>query len=237
MSDGTREGTEGTRRRGHRVWRILGALGLAAFLGVAIPAHFIDRYGQGDRARPANAIVVLGARVDERGEPGDSLRARTLHAVSLYKRGLAPKILCTGGIGDYPPSEAAAAAALARAHGVPAADLFLEEQSTSTRENALYAAKICREQGWGEVIVRPLSPMAGEAGVHPSWPHRSRQPGSRVRAQPGAAPAFLLGRARGVNARPRRSSRDVAPGRRSRRSHERSLFTAIYRSFSSAVGW
>ena len=153
MSDGTREGTEGTRRRGHRVWRILGALGLAAFLGVAIPAHFIDRYGQGDRARPANAIVVLGARVDERGEPGDSLRARTLHAVSLYKRGLAPKILCTGGIGDYPPSEAAAAAALARAHGVPAADLFLEEQSTSTRENDLYAAKICREQGWGEVIV------------------------------------------------------------------------------------
>lgn len=140
-------------RRCCRFARVLAGLALAGMLGVAGLAHFIDRYGQVDRARPADAIVVLGARVDERGEPGDSLRARTLHAVALYERGLAPKILCTGGVGDHPPSEAEAAAALARSRGVPASDLVLESRSTSTRENALYAAKIRRAKGWHEVIV------------------------------------------------------------------------------------
>jgi uncharacterized SAM-binding protein YcdF (DUF218 family) len=113
---------------------------------------FLDTYGQDDRAQPAHAIIVLGAHVNERGVPGLSLHARTLHAVQLYRQGLAPKIICTGGMGTYPPEEANAAALLAMQHGVPSSDVLLESESTSTRENVRNAAQICRAHGWHRLI-------------------------------------------------------------------------------------
>ena len=165
------------------------AAGLLAFAGAAA---LVDAYGQKERARPAQAIVVLGARVIPGGVPGDSLRARTLHAVALYRRGLAPAILCTGGVGDFPPAEAQAAAALARQQGVPAAALFLESRSTSTWENALHAARICRAHGWRRVLLvsdpyhlfraRRDFERAG-LSVHPSPAvgcERNRTPGRRA---------------------------------------------------------
>jgi uncharacterized SAM-binding protein YcdF (DUF218 family) len=105
------------------------------------------------QARKADAIVVLGSGVLPSGAPSLTLRARTLHAVALYKQGLAKKIICTGGIGDYPPAEARAAAGLAHRRGVPARDLVLEDKSTSTWENALYTARLCRRHGWQSVIL------------------------------------------------------------------------------------
>lgn len=123
---------------------------LVAAIGLGI---FLDAYGQVERARPAQAIVILGARVTAKGLPGDSLTARTLHAVQLYRQHLAPKIICTGGVGDHPPAEAVAAAELAKAQDVPAADLLLETTSTSTMENVRNAVAICRQQGWTRVIV------------------------------------------------------------------------------------
>ena len=113
----------------------------------------LDRYGQIDRARSAGAIVVLGAGVNIHGLPGPSLRARTLHAVDLYWRGLAPKIIFTGGVGANPPAESVVAAALAMQHGVPQSALFTEETSTTTWENVCNAAAICHAQRIGEVIV------------------------------------------------------------------------------------
>lgn len=119
------------------------------FVGLCL---FIDVYGQWDRARPAQAIIVFGARVDNNHEPGDSLRSRTLHAVDLYHRGLATKIICTGGLGDNAPTEAEAAACLAKDQGVPAGALLLEVESTDTTENAANAASICRSHHWTRVI-------------------------------------------------------------------------------------
>src|SRR5438270_4957818 len=102
----------------------------------AFLAAFLNIYGRIDQARPTQAIVILGAGVLKSGQPGASLRARTLHAVALYKRGLAPKIICTGGMGKYPPAEAQAASRLAQEQGVPTADILLETVSKSTQENA-----------------------------------------------------------------------------------------------------
>jgi uncharacterized SAM-binding protein YcdF (DUF218 family) len=126
------------------------ALGILGFIGLGA---YIDLYGQGDQAAPAHAIVVLGASVNAQGEPGDSLRARVLHAVELYERGFAPYLICTGGLGTYPPSEAAAAARLAIQCGIPERVIIQENASTSTWENATGTAKICRERGWRRVII------------------------------------------------------------------------------------
>jgi len=121
--------------------------------GLLVMAISLDRFGQVERARPAPVIVVPGARVLPDGSPGDSLRARTRKAVELYRRGLSSKLLFTGGQGDYGRPESIVAAELAKTLGVPAGDILREDRSHSTRENARYAAKICREHGWRQLIV------------------------------------------------------------------------------------
>lgn len=133
-----------------RLWGSALLLALAGFCGLA---GYLDGYGQHDHARPAHAIVILGAHVLKNGVPGDALSRRTRHAVHLYQRGLAPKIICTGGVGVNPPAEARAAARLAMKLGVPERDLVLEDQSRTTWENASNAARICNAHGWKSVIV------------------------------------------------------------------------------------
>lgn len=114
---------------------------------------FLDRWGQRDRAQKADAIVVLGAFVDKKGQASASLRNRALHAAALYQRGLARKIITTGGVGDNPPAEARMSALIVEQNGVPPGDVLSEETSTSTWENASNAADICRSHGWKRVII------------------------------------------------------------------------------------
>jgi len=89
-----------------------------------------------------DAIVVAGARVDVNGLPSLTLRRRVEGAVALWKQGTAPFLVMTGGVGKFGPSEARAAADLAMSLGVPEQALVLEERSTSTWENAVYAAQL-----------------------------------------------------------------------------------------------
>jgi uncharacterized SAM-binding protein YcdF (DUF218 family) len=128
-----------------------GLLGLACAFGALMTC--LDLYGQTDRAQPAQAIVVLGSRVTASGQAGNSLRRRALQAVSLYRRGFAPFIICTGGVGDNVPSEAQSAARLIRNQGVPDEAILLEEQSHSTWENIANTTAICRARGWNQVVV------------------------------------------------------------------------------------
>ena len=51
-----------------------------------------------DQARAADAIVVLGA-AQYVGRPSPVLRARLDHALALWRRGLAPRLILTGGTG------------------------------------------------------------------------------------------------------------------------------------------
>src|SRR5687767_3045587 len=53
---------------------------------------------QQDQRRPVDAIVVLGA-AQYNGRPSPVLRARLDHALSLYREGLAPLVVVTGGVG------------------------------------------------------------------------------------------------------------------------------------------
>jgi uncharacterized SAM-binding protein YcdF (DUF218 family) len=133
--------------------RLLRVLVLIPPLLFGLAMLFLDRYGQIDRARRAGAIVVLGAAVNAYGLPGPSLRARTLHAVQLYRRGLAPIVIFTGGVGKNPPAESQVAAAMAMRRGVPRSAIFTEETSTSTWQNISNTADICRSLGADSVIV------------------------------------------------------------------------------------
>jgi len=90
--------------------------------------------GQTDHAAPADVIVILGGGVFQDGTPSSAEIRRAQHAAALFRRGLSPLILCTGGY-DSPRhtiSEAAACAELLQAAGLPSSAIMIEEQSQST---------------------------------------------------------------------------------------------------------
>ena len=95
-----------------------------------------------DQAQPADAIVVLGA-AQYAGRPSPVLEARLDHAIALYRRGLAPRLVLTGGKarGDV-TSEAESSARYARRHGVPASAIITEDQSRSTTEQMHAVARM-----------------------------------------------------------------------------------------------
>ena len=165
--------------------------GILALLGVVLFAWLwvqIDRFGQVDRARRADVIVVLGARVWPSGRPSDALTRRTLHAVKLYKEGLAAAIVFSGGLGTHPPTEAQAAARLAMDQGVPPEAIVLEEESHSTEDSAFLVSEIMRARGWQTAIVVSdayhlwrAKLLFGKAGIeaYPSPAHDERYPLSK----------------------------------------------------------
>lgn len=128
------------------------ALG-ALTCGVLGLAFVVDRFGQRDRARRSQAIVVLGARVLEGGVPSGALQARVARAAELYRQGLAPLVVLSGGVGRHPPAEAVAARDVALSMGVPAQACEVEVESHSTAQNAAFTARLLRARGLSEVIL------------------------------------------------------------------------------------
>lgn len=129
---------------------LLGLAGVAAFVGFV---WRIDRYGHADLARPADAIIILGARVRPDGQPGSDLLSRIYHALDLYQAGYAENIICTGGFAGDRLSAAAVACRFATEHGVPPERVWLAAGTSSTAEDAAAAAEVMREQGWQTAIL------------------------------------------------------------------------------------
>jgi uncharacterized SAM-binding protein YcdF (DUF218 family) len=114
----------------------------------------IHVYGTFQQEQSADVIVVLGAGLDRRGRPGYALTRRANRGAALYHAGIAPVVICTGGItGKAPRSEASACGELLRARGVPERAIVLEEQSRSTEENALHTQRIMAAKGWQTAVI------------------------------------------------------------------------------------
>lgn len=110
--------------------------------------------GNQSDAQKSDVIIVLGAGLKRNGDPGDALYRRSVWAAQAYQTGLAPAILCTGGISEHQSrSEAEACRELILAEGVPSEAIFLEDQSHSTEENAINAKHIMEERGWQTAII------------------------------------------------------------------------------------
>ena len=133
-----------------RVLLLLIALAVLAF---AFLATQVDRLGRQDHARPSDAIVVLGARVNADGSPGSDLTSRTYRAIDLWQANYAPRIICTGGFKNEPLSAAAVCKRFAVDLGVPAEDVYLADGSSNTLEDAQVTAELMAAQGWRTAIL------------------------------------------------------------------------------------
>ena len=71
----------------------------------------------------------------------------------MYQDGVAPKIIGSGGLGRFPPSEAEIIRRVCISAGVPEADILLEDASHTTLENVLFSARILRRMNAGRVVV------------------------------------------------------------------------------------
>ncbi len=101
----------------------------------------------------ADAIVVLGA-AQYRGRPSPVLRARLDHAVGLYARGLAPRLVFTGGIADGDTaSEAAVGRIYALELGVPDSAILLENEGRTTGQSLERVARLLEARRMESVIL------------------------------------------------------------------------------------
>ena len=103
--------------------------------------------------KEADTIVVLGAAVRKTGEPSPALRRRVLHAVQLMREGRSRVMLVTGGLGEYPPTEAEVMKEIAVREGIPAECIFLEQEATTTFESVVLCSRMMRQHGWSSAIV------------------------------------------------------------------------------------
>jgi uncharacterized SAM-binding protein YcdF (DUF218 family) len=118
------------------------------FLWVYGQIHF---YAMHDEAGPADAIAVFGA-AEYDGRPSPVLRARLDHALTLFRKHLAPLIVTLGGGGDTRDSEGGVGHDYLLAHGVPENQIIAETQSTNTEESAARLAAIARENHLNRIL-------------------------------------------------------------------------------------
>ena len=170
--------------------RVLGAAGLLLLGLWALTMVEVVVTGRRDEARPATAIVVLGA-AQYVGRPSPVLRARLDHAIALWRAGLAPRMIFTGGRGDGDTtSEAAVSRRYALRRGVPDSAIVLENTGRTTRESLQGVAAIMNGQPHRDVILVSdpfhmlrLSILARRLGLNPLTSPTRTSPISQSRDQ------------------------------------------------------
>ena len=96
------------------------------------------------KIQPAPSDVIIVAGHKNQG----TRQARIDKAIKLYLAGAARTLLLCGGGG-----EAMEMAKTARRGGIPDTAMVLEQQSSSTLENALYSARIIDQGQWRSAII------------------------------------------------------------------------------------
>lgn len=110
------------------------------------------REGRLDQPQRADCILVLGA-AEYYGKPSPVYRARLDHAYHLFRSGMAPMIITTGGAGDPKFSEGQVGRDYLMSLGVPDVNLIAETQADNTDESTQRAAVILRRNGMHSVLL------------------------------------------------------------------------------------
>ena len=136
-----------------RFWKIFLVLMILLLSWSVYVAYSIVAYAQIDETTPADVVIVLGAGV-RNGQPSGIFRERIDHAIDLYERGIVNSIIFTGGVG---PGNQLAGSEVARQyaveHGVPRASIFIETNSTDTRENLYEALRVMESRNFRTALI------------------------------------------------------------------------------------
>ncbi len=137
--------------------RVAGAIALLipVLLGgyLLFVAEQIREQSTVEEAQQADVIIVLGA-AEYRGRPSPVLRARLDHALTLYRRGLAPHVLTTGGAGGDPVyTEGEVGRAYLVRQGIPSEAILVEPAGATTAQSLDGAVEIMERENLHSCIV------------------------------------------------------------------------------------
>ena len=120
-----------------KVWKKWLLFLLVIVLGYVAAVYIgIVRQSEKDESRAADAIVVFGA-AEYVGRPSPVFKARLDHAADLYRKGLAPIVITTGGAGGDPKfNEGEVGRDYLKTLGIADDHLIAETQSADTAESA-----------------------------------------------------------------------------------------------------
>ena len=135
------------------VWNIVAVAISLALVYAAWISIEIERQSTREEAQPADVILVLGA-AEYRGRSSPVLKARLDHALDLYRKGLAPRMMTTGGAGGDPVfTEGDVGRDYLTSQGVPPEAIVVEREGSSTVASTALAGEIMRRMGMQSAIV------------------------------------------------------------------------------------
>jgi uncharacterized SAM-binding protein YcdF (DUF218 family) len=112
-----------------------------------------------------DAIIVLGSSADNDGNPTPLQLALVTESVHEYERGVAPRLILTGGAVRNQFVEARVMARSAHAQGIPEPAILIEPEARDTIENACYAVRIMKAHGWRSAEVVTSASHLPRAGI------------------------------------------------------------------------
>lgn len=112
-----------------------------------------------------DVLIVLGNPADADGNPTPIELERVTEAVREYERGVAPRIIFTGGAAHNQFVEAKVMARIAEAQGIPASVVLEEAQARDTIENTCDSLRMMRNRGWGSAEVISSASQLPRAGL------------------------------------------------------------------------
>jgi uncharacterized SAM-binding protein YcdF (DUF218 family) len=163
-------------------WVVRVALVVLALVAVYVAVTFAQVWlaSRTDEARPASAVVVMGAAQYD-GKPSPVLQARLDRAVELYEQGYAPMIVVTGGkqAGDR-VTQGVAGYEYLRERGVPEGSIKVEVDGTNSYEELSASALIVANHAASSDVLVVSDPYHS---------YRVRQIAREVGLDAAAAPA------------------------------------------------
>jgi uncharacterized SAM-binding protein YcdF (DUF218 family) len=116
--------------------------------------HQINLVAAQDQAQPADAIAVFGA-AEYSGRPSPVYHARLDHAVTLYRKGIAPIVITFGGGSDKDSgkTEGGVGRDYLLANGVPYDKIIAETHSVDTEQQVELLAQIAEENSLQHIVL------------------------------------------------------------------------------------
>jgi uncharacterized SAM-binding protein YcdF (DUF218 family) len=146
-----RRGGRGPRARRRLSWKARAIL-LGAAVAVGLVAWAAIARALAPTANTTqdhfDVLMVLGSPADADGNPTPTELERVTEAVHEYERGVAPRMIITGGPAHNQFVEAEVMARVAEAQGIPAGAIVEERTARNTIENSCDSLKIMQSHEW-----------------------------------------------------------------------------------------
>lgn len=137
---------------------VVGIFAWAAFVRLQAPTSNTD-------LNHFDAIIVLGTSVNKDGNPSPGLLSRVTEGVREYERGVAPRLIVSGGPEPNHFVEADVMARAAESEGIPQSAIFKEARSEDTIQNSCYSLQIMQDHGWHSAEVVSAASHLPRAGI------------------------------------------------------------------------